>query len=139
MEHFPRYSKNILLSLQPGKELLSELLRTGKLNEAQSLIDDHPEKIAHLVELLDDSDTAMHVRIGISAIIESLAGRPLLHSIIPALGELLQHAQIHVRIDACYFLGQTHHQDALTWLKQALNDKSTQVRESAQESIEEIG
>jgi HEAT repeat protein len=80
----------------------------------------------------------MHVRIGVSALLEGLEGSDTLKGLVPELARLSQHASHQVRSDACHLLGLTHSPDALEALRSRLEDGHPEVREIAGESIEAL-
>jgi len=136
MQHFPRYHKSILVS--SAKDTFADDFRTGQLAKVEARIQAHPEELQDLVALLQAPDVAMQVRIGISAILETLTGDSALAPLIPLLGELSQQGPEHIRSDACYFLGLTQQQQALPYLEAACRDKHSEVRASATEALDDI-
>jgi HEAT repeat protein len=85
-------------------------------------------------------DERSRVRIGAIALIETLKEEDAEHvaSAIPAVAERLKDSNATIRGDAAYLLGIIGHRDALTFLKETLNDDHELVKESVNEAIEEI-
>ncbi len=117
---------------------LEHLLATGELSEAEALLQRHPQHLKALLPLLGAPDTPIQVRLGISAIVESIEGSDALNSLLPELTRLSTDTDHRVRSDACHYLGLSHNVDALPALKARLKDEHPEVREIAAEAIEVI-
>ncbi len=112
----------------------SQLLQEQRLEKALKTIRERPSTLSDIVELVDDPDTPMTVRLGIGALFEELQGSPLLESILPALGALTGSENPSTRADACHYLGLSERPDALPFIDALLNDDNSEVREIALES-----
>jgi hypothetical protein len=117
---------------------LDELLTTGKINRALALVKSEPEGPAALLQLFADPDTQLNTRIGISAIMEDLAGTEQLRGLSGRLGELTRHDEAHIRGDACHYLGLAGDPAAVDYLKPRLEDPDMQVREVAKEALQQL-
>jgi hypothetical protein len=115
---------------------LDELLTTGKIDRAIKLIQRNPLAINALLLLFSSPETQLNTRIGISAIIESLAGNELLHGIVERLGELSQHLDPRIRGDAAHYLGLTGSEKAADYIEHLVNDVDKDVSAVAKESLE---
>ena len=115
---------------------LVELLSTGKIDHAIKLIQRNPDAIKALLALFSDTETQLNTRIGISAIIENLAGSELLQGIVDRLGELSLHDDPRIRGDAAHYLGLTGSTKAMTYLERLLDDANADVRVVARESLD---
>ncbi len=97
---------------------------------------------AHLYEYIGDlmKDERLRVRIGISALIETLALEDLEHipKAIPSIACLLKDQNPVMRCDAAFLLGVIRHRDSLPFLREATNDEDANVNTIAKEAIEEI-
>lgn len=87
------------------------------------------------------TDERMRVRLGMSALVETLAKEDPENILIsiPAIAALLKSENPTIRGDAVYLLGIIGHRDAVPFLIGALEDENSDVREFAREAIEEIG
>lgn len=84
-------------------------------------------------------DERMRVRLGVTALVETLAGEDnALIRAVPGISGLLKDENATIRGDAANLLGIIGHHDALPFLKEALEDENQTVREIAKEAIEEI-
>lgn len=119
-------------------EYYTDLFKHGQLPRALASIDKHPEHISVLLALAEDSDTELNVRIGVSAVIEDIAGSAILQNQLPALADLAQNADPRVRSDACHFLALTRSEAALEPLEALSRDTEAAVREVAKDSLEEL-
>jgi thioredoxin-like negative regulator of GroEL len=117
---------------------LDELLSAGSLEKGQQLVRDDPNAIHALLELLSNPDTQLNTRIGISAIMEELAGSEQLQGIIEQLDELTRHKEASIRGDACYFLALSGDNRATGFIKPLLEDPDADVREIAQDSLQQL-
>lgn len=119
-------------------DYLQNLLANGELATVENLLNQSPQHLPLLLSLLGKSDTPIQVRLGVSAIIEGLEGNAALRTILPTLIEMSRHNDHRLRSDGCYFLGLSHHSDALPALQERLNDENSEVREIAAEAIKSI-
>jgi HEAT repeat protein len=119
-------------------DYLEHLLANGELGEAEALLEQKPEHLEALLALLENPEAPIQVRLGVSAIIEGLAGSETLRGLIPALITLSSDSNHRLRSDACHFLGLTHSPEAEAALRQRLEDENPEVREIAAEALEEL-
>lgn len=117
-------------------EYLKELLSTGQLAMAERFIENHPEYLAATLPLINDPETAIQVRLGVSVLFEEQTGSATLQSLVTKLGEMSQHEDHRVRSDACHLLGLSQSSAALPFLQQRLNDEHPEVREISEEGLE---
>jgi len=117
---------------------LDELLSTGKIDRAIKLIQRNPEAIKALLVLFSETGTQLNTRIGISAIIENLAGSELLQGIVDRLGELSRHDDPRIRGDAAHYLGLSGSAKAMTYLERLEDDGDADVRAVARESLHSL-
>ena len=113
----------------------NHLLETNRLAEVVSHIRSSPGSLEDLVLLLGDLETPMAVRIGVGAVVEELAGSPLLAEAVGPVGALTRSEAPQVRADACHYLGLTGSPDAVPFLKACLEDEDEEVSEIASESL----
>lgn len=117
---------------------LEELLTTGKINRALALVESAPDAPEALLELFANPDTQLNTRIGISAIMEDLAGSGQLRKLSERLGELTRHEEARIRGDACHYLELAGDPAAIEYLKARLHDPDAEVREVAQEALQHL-
>jgi thiol-disulfide isomerase/thioredoxin len=115
---------------------LDELLSTGKIDRAIKLVQSNPDAIKALLVLFSNPGTQLNTRIGISAIIENLAGTELLWGIVDRLGELSRHEDPRIRGDAAHYLGLTGSNKAMAYIERLVNDTDADVRAVARESLD---
>ncbi len=115
---------------------LDELLSTGKINRALALVQSEANALDALLQLFADPETQLNTRIGISAIMEDLAGTELLRGLVDQLGELTHHEEARIRGDACHYLELTGDPAAVAYLRPCLKDPDAEVREVAQEALQ---
>ncbi|MCL4456800.1 MAG: HEAT repeat domain-containing protein [Nitrospirae bacterium] len=122
--------------------------------ELKSMILDHMEKgfLENIIDMFkhDESlfpliidmlkDERMRVRLGATALVEEMVKlKPeSFVNLIPAIAALLKDENSNVRGDGANILGIIGHKDALPFLADVENDADRDVREIAQEAIENI-
>lgn len=116
----------------------TEQLVSGRLPKVMAMIRQHPEQLDALLRLAADADTELTVRIGISAVVEDLAGSDTLLDYMPALETLAAHPDARVRADACHFLANTRSERAIPPLENLAMDSDLSVRDVAVDSLEEL-
>jgi hypothetical protein len=114
------------------------LLGAGRLAQVVAWLGEHPNAAQALLPLMSDMEVTMHVRVGVGAVLESLAGTDTLSALAPDLGRLTRHPDPRVRSDACHYLALTGSPEALAYLRERLGDESAEVREVAAESLEAL-
>ncbi len=122
-----------------GSDYLRELLSSGKLPEAEAYLEADPKRLPETLDLVGDPEAPMQVRVGANALLESHAGGDELNPLVPRLGDLSRHADHRIRSDACHLLGLSGSPEAEPYLRERLEDESSEVREIAEESLETLG
>jgi hypothetical protein len=118
-------------------EQLVHLLETSRLDTVVQLVTAEPGLLPALVALLADLDTPMAVRIGIGALLEELPDA-LVKPVEGTLTELTGSQHQSVRADAAHYLSLVDTESSRETLRGLLDDESDEVREIAQESLEEL-
>ena len=116
----------------------TEQLKSGRLPKIMSMVRHHPEQLDALLQLAADAETELTVRIGISAVIEDLAGSDTLLEYLPVLETLGTHSDPRVRADACHFLAMTNSEKAISPLQKLAADGDPSVRNVAIDSLNEL-
>ena len=116
----------------------NELLTTGELNKVIALLKKEPALFKHLPLMMQDKDTSLGAKIGISAIFEEFQGSRAIQALIPSLTDLLKSEQASIRNDACYYLGLSESPDAIEPIKTLANDDTKEVRESVRDALDII-
>lgn len=114
------------------------LLMEGGLKKVIEIVDSRPELLADLLPIVGNPDASMNVALGTSAVFERYAGKEPLRVLVMKLGKLSEHADARVRADACHYLGLSRSPLARAFLEPRLTDDSAEVREIAQESLDEL-
>jgi glutaredoxin len=114
---------------------LGHLLKGGELNEAEKLLSAQPQHLSALLPLLEDAESPIQVRLGVSAILEGFEQSQPLRQLLPRLIALSEHPDHRLRSDACHFLGLSHDEGARSALQRRLNDDHEEVREIAIEAL----
>lgn len=117
------------------KKYMIEQLEAGQLHGITKYLKTDPIWQTAMLDIIADLQSPMQARIGIGAVLEELAGAPLLVSLIPAFAELSRHNDHSVRADACHYLGLTRSALAGPHLEKCLDDPDPDVREIARDSL----
>lgn len=116
----------------------TDQLKSGRLPKVMGMVRKHPHQLDTLLRLASDPETELTVRIGISAVVEDLAGSDSLLEFLPALEALGAHSDPRVRADACHFLALTQSERAVPFLERMITDSDRSVRDVATDSLEEL-
>lgn len=114
---------------------LGHLLQGGELAEAEKFLAAQPQHLPALLPLLEDAQSPIQVRLGVSAILEGYEGSDALRALLPQLIALSEHPDHRLRSDACHFLGLSHDAGAREALQRRLDDDIDEVREIAAEGL----
>lgn len=117
---------------------VEHLLRQGGYQQAAAFIDADTQRLKPLLSIVANPGAKIEVRLGASALLEAHANTPALQRLLPQLGELTRHADHRVRADACHLLGLTGSAAARTHVEICRNDAHEEVREIAEEAMEEL-
>jgi hypothetical protein len=117
---------------------LHDQLKQGHLEAMEKMLASQPQWLMALLPLLENEDTDMKVRIGVDALLESLASDTDLSGLVEGLGRLSQHDRQALRSDATHYLALTGSPSAIPYLEARLQDDSAEVREIAEEGLAEL-
>lgn len=117
---------------------IEHLLKQGGYKQAAAFIDADTHRLKPLLAIVADPGAKLEVRLGVSALLEAHANSPSLQKLLPQLAELTRHADHRVRADACHLLGLTGSAAARPHVEICLNDTHEEVREIAEEAMEEL-
>jgi hypothetical protein len=117
---------------------LEEQLKQGKLAQTEAWLREHPQWLEALIPLLEEEDTDIKVRIGVDALLESLADSLDLSPLVPELARLSRAERRNLRSDAVHYLALTRSPEALPHIEARLEDESEEVREFAAEALDEL-
>ncbi|WP_293687610.1 HEAT repeat domain-containing protein [Thiolapillus sp.] len=123
----------------PAGEYIRELLEQQQLDQAIAYIEEYPDSLPQLLDMMQDEEDSLSVKFGLGAIFEALAGSDLLKTLVPELGKLATHDKANLRGDATYYLGLSSAPEAARWLKPLLDDPQDDVREIAAEALDMLG
>lgn len=119
-------------------DYFEELLSNGELDKVQQLVESKPQTMQGLFDIMQNDQSSLSARLGVAAVIESLAGSNLLIQQVGALGNYCKDKNPRVRNDACYYLGLTHHNSARRYIEPLLQDDNAEVRETAEDALVEL-
>ncbi len=120
------------------QQILVEDLSSGQLAAAEKQVRAHNPARAAMMQLLAADDTALVVRIGLSAIIEALAGEGLLADYESRFVDLAHSDNPAIAQDAVYYLSLLNTDQGLQALKAIANDDSSLVHQQAEELLQEM-
>ncbi len=120
------------------KAMIADYMEKGFLDNIIDMFKHDRSLYPFIGDLMKDE--RMRVRLGISALVETLAKEDpenILNS-IPGIAILLKNENPIIRGDSAYLLGVIGHPDVIQFLTDAADDDNPGVREIAREAIEEI-
>ena len=119
-------------------KMIADHMENGFLENIVAMFRQDKSYYPHIRDLMGDE--RMQVRIGTFALVEILMAEDFesIVSAIPGIAKLLKDENPTIRGDAAHLLGIIGHKDALPFLSAVSDEKSDLVRETIEESIEEI-
>jgi len=119
------------------KKVIADFLEMGHAGNILEMFKRDTSYFAWSGEILDDERFA--VRLGVTVLFEELKIHcpEDIHLAVPSLCRVLQEGAPHVRGDTVTVLGIIGSGDALGCVRKALQDESPQVREVAEDVLEE--
>jgi thiol-disulfide isomerase/thioredoxin len=117
---------------------VEHLLKEGGYKQAVAFIAGDTHRLKPLLAIIADPAANISVRLGVSALLEAYSNAPELRALLPQLAELTLHADHRVRADACHLLGLTGSAAARDYVAACLDDANDEVREIAEEAMEEL-
>lgn len=125
-------------SLDGVTDYLEEVLTEGKIEYANKLIQRYPQALENVIDLMADPEAKINVRLGVGVIIEELAESEQFKTMIPRLVDYLSSKDARIRGDACHYLSLTKDRSYIPEIEKLLSDESEEVREIAQDSLNEL-
>ena len=119
-------------------DYLVEVLAEGNINYASKLIRGYPQALENVIDLMADPEAKINVRLGAGVIIEEMAESESFKNVIPRLLEYLSNDDARIRGDACHYLSLTRDSSYIPDIERLLTDDSAEVREIAQDSLDEL-
>ena len=132
--NLPQYPQ-WLINEQNLSAYYNSLLLSGQAPKVADLLKRNPSNFSALVDLLTRKGSPLSTRMGISVVMEELAGNCVLSHNIDLLIPLTQAKDARLRADACYYLELSANPAALPSLQTCLNDPDPSVREVAADAI----
>lgn len=119
-------------------DYLEEVLAEGNIQSANKLIQRYPQGLENVIELMADPEAKINVRLGVGVMIEEMAETEAFKAIVPRLIDYLSAKDSRVRGDACHYLSLTKDVSVIPLIKKLLSDESDEVREIAQDSLDDL-
>lgn len=119
-------------------DYLEEVLSEGKLEYASRLLESYPQALENIIEMMADPEAKINVRLGVGVLIEDMAESVEFKVVIPRLIDYLSSKDARIRGDACHYLSLTRDVSLIPLIEPLLSDESEEVREIAQDSLDEL-
>lgn len=130
-----------LLSMDETKKIeqqISQLLTEGDLGSAEDLISSNEGARKAMIQLLRSEDTELLIRIGLTAVFESLAETGIFIEFEHLFKEMSENINERIAIDAMYYLSLIATEGSIKHLSEmAQSNASALLRDQAQELLEE--
>ena len=120
-------------------EWMTAQLREGELTSVENKVLQSMMARAVLVDLLESEDTELVVRIGLSAVIETLAPQRFFDSFVDRFILLSEHPEPRIAIDALYYLQLISTPQTLQQLDKLAKQPDSEIAIQAQELLLEAG
>lgn len=119
-------------------EYLDEVLAEGNIGYAKKLVQRYPQALENVIALMADPQAKINVRLGVGVMIEEMAESDAFKVVVPRLIDYLSNKDARIRGDACHYLSLTRDRAIIPFIEKLLTDESEEVREIAQESLDEL-
>lgn len=119
-------------------DYIEEVLLEGNIKAVEKLLQRYPQALENVIDLMADPEAKINVRLGVGVIIEELAESESFKAVIPRLIEYLSAQDARIRGDACHYLSLTKDRIYIAEIKKLLSDESDEVREIAQDSLDDL-
>lgn len=130
-----------LLGMDETKKIeqqISQLLTEGDLGSTQELVSSNEGARKAMIQLLTNEDTELLIRIGLTAVFESLAPSGIFIEFEDQIKQMSEDTNERIAIDAMYYLSLMATEGSLKHLSEiAQSNASTILRDQAQELLEE--
>ena len=120
-------------------DYLEEVLAEGNIQYASKLIQRYPQALENVIDLMADPEAKINVRLGVGVLIEDMAETEAFKVVLPRLLDYLSDKDARIRGDACHYLSLTKDSSYIPQIKNLLSDESEEVREIAQDSLDDLG
>lgn len=117
---------------------LEEVLSEGNIKLANKLVQRYPQALNNVIELMANPEAKINVRLGVGVMIEEMAETQAFKMVVPRLVKYLSDEDARIRGDACHYLSLTKDLSVIPVVKNLLLDESDEVREIAQDSLDEL-
>ena len=124
--------------VEKWQEFIKSELSEGQLNEAEKAVIENPPAREAMMLLLDDTQTTLVVRIGLSAIIESVVETGLLNDYESQFIALSSHQDERIAIDAIYYLSLLASKQSLLKLKDIAENGEEDLKHHAEEVLQDL-
>ena len=125
-------------SFEGMSEYLEEVLSEGNIDYANKLLQQYPQALNNVIDLMADPEAKINVRLGVGVIIEDMAESEEFEMVIPRLREYLSSDDARIRGDVCHYLSLTKDRAHVPLIEKLLSDESDEVREIAQDSLDDL-
>ncbi len=119
------------------REMIRESLSGGELDPVEQAVRQQPAAGEAMIVLLKDPLTPLLVRIGLTAVIETLAAEGLLDDYEQQFIEMTEHDDERIAVDALYYLSLINTAGSLAALQTLAEQGSQVMREHALELLQD--
>lgn len=119
-------------------DYIEEYLTNGQLMSITQAIQIKPEMFKHIIDMLEDDETSMNIRIGLDALIENFSASEVLQQHTTALKKIASSNNTRLQIDALHYIALTGDAKNKVFLEEMTAHKNKQVKEAAIEALETL-
>lgn len=119
-------------------EYIETFLGEGNLATVIQAIEISPAAFSSVINMLEDEETGMEIRIGLDALLENFAATATLQKYSLRLKKMAENNNVRLQIDALHYLALTGDASYKIFLSEKTQDKNNQVKEAAMEALETL-
>lgn len=120
------------------QDYIEELLMAGQLTTITQAIQLKPEIFPVIIEMIENEETSMHIRIGLDALIENFSATEILQQSVPELKRIASGNNVRLQIDALHYIALTGDAENKDFLQELTKHQDQQVKDAAIEALETL-
>lgn len=120
------------------QDYIEEYLAAGKLMTIIQAIQLKPEIFTIIIEMIENEETSMHIRIGLDALIENFSTTEILQQSVADLKRIASSNNIRLQIDALHYIALTGDSENKAFLQEMTKHREQQIQDAANEALETL-
>jgi len=140
-EHSPKEIQKWIQTAQTDlgmQKYIEEFLGNGQLMTIAQAIQLQPKLFSSIINMLEDEETSMNIRIGLDALIENFSASKILQQHSDEFKKIASADNVRLQIDALHYIALTGDKNNIDFLKDKTKDENIQIKEAATEALETL-